>query len=50
MDEAIRYVPEKVNRPKGAEIVGRRTTPEIAHMVRSASQLFNSLYKHPAFL
>ena len=32
MDEAIRYVPEKVNRPNGAEIVGRRTAPETAHM------------------
>jgi predicted dehydrogenase len=32
MDETIRYQPQKVNRPNGAEIVGRRTTPETAHM------------------
>jgi predicted dehydrogenase len=32
MDESIRYQPQKVNRPNGAEIVGRRTTPETAHM------------------
>jgi len=32
MDEAIRYEPQKVNRPNGAAIVGRRTTPETAHM------------------
>jgi predicted dehydrogenase len=32
MDDGIRYQPQKVNRPNGAEIVGRRTTPETAHM------------------
>jgi predicted dehydrogenase len=32
MDEAIRYVPEKANRPNGAEVVGQRRTPATAHM------------------
>jgi predicted dehydrogenase len=32
MDESIRYQPQKVNRPDGAEIVGKRTTPATAHM------------------
>jgi predicted dehydrogenase len=32
MDEPIRYVPEKANRPNSAEVVGRRRTPETAHM------------------
>jgi predicted dehydrogenase len=44
MDEAIRYLPEKVNRPDGVEIVGQRRTPETAHMqnyldcIRSGNQ------------
>jgi predicted dehydrogenase len=32
MDEAIRYQPQKVNRPNGAEVIGKRSTPETAHM------------------
>jgi predicted dehydrogenase len=32
MDEAIRYLPQKVNRPTGAEVVGKRSSPETAHM------------------
>jgi len=32
MDEGIRYLPEKVNRRNGAEIVGKRRTPDTAHM------------------
>jgi hypothetical protein len=32
MDEAIRYLPEKVNRPNGVEAVGQRRTPENAHI------------------
>lgn len=32
MDEAVRYLPEKVNRPNGVEAVGQRRTPENAHM------------------
>jgi predicted dehydrogenase len=32
MDEAIRYLPQNVNRPSGAEVVGKRSTPETAHM------------------
>jgi len=44
MDDGIRYVPEKVNRPDGFEIVGRRRTAETAHMqnfldcIRSGSE------------
>src|SRR5579864_1109724 len=32
MDEAIRCEPQKVNRPNGAAVTGKRTTPETAHM------------------
>jgi predicted dehydrogenase len=32
MDAGIRYVPEKANRPNGAEVAGQRRTPETAHM------------------
>lgn len=32
MDEAIRYIPQKVNRPGGTEMVGKTATPENAHM------------------
>jgi len=32
MDGPVRYEPQKVNRPQGAEMTGKRTTPETAHM------------------
>ncbi|HKX00154.1 MAG TPA: Gfo/Idh/MocA family oxidoreductase [Bryobacteraceae bacterium] len=31
-DDPIRYEPQKVNRPNGAPVTGKRTTPETAHM------------------
>lgn len=32
MDGPVRYLPQKVNRPGGTEVVGQRKTPESAHM------------------
>jgi len=32
MDGPVRYVPQKVNRPNGIEVVGQRRTPGNAHM------------------
>jgi hypothetical protein len=32
MDGPVRYVPQKVNRPDGVEMLGKRTAPSNAHM------------------
>jgi hypothetical protein len=32
MDGPIRYEPQKVNRPQGVEVIGRRSTPVTSHM------------------